>query len=449
MFGTSNPFGQPTSSPFASLAVFGQTNPSSNPLVPNTSFGSPTPFCSQMVGSMFGATSTGVFGAVQPSPFPSITTFGASSSPALGSSIPAFATSSSFGGSSGFAQNPAFGFEFTPTQSSPFGSTTQPALVVVYLVPPHPLVQLSLHSVPQAPVPLVQLGVQHLGALELHLVSNATAFGASSTPAFGRPSTPAFGASTTTSFRASSSPSFNFGSTTAFGQSTPTFGSTFGTTAVGAQSSPFGGQSSSPAFGSTIFGGQGGGSRATPYTPTTDANSGSGTQPEAKLESISAMPVYKDKSHEMRWEDYQSGYKGGSSTLGQTSANLRSKKKKKTSANPFSSTSAKPPSFNSTSFTTSTITSIPFQSTSSSLVGPTSSTTPSILSLTTATFGTGSSSPSMFSTGVAQPQATTPTFATGLNFSSSQASSVFPTSLSLAPSSNPADFDATTARQCS
>ena len=31
----------------------------------------------------------------------------------------------------------------------------------------------------------------------------------------------------------------------------------------------------------------------------------------SKLESISAMPIYKDKSHEqLRWEDYQLGDKG-------------------------------------------------------------------------------------------------------------------------------------------
>lgn len=48
------------------------------------------------------------------------------------------------------------------------------------------------------------------------------------------------------------------------------------------------------------------------YTPTAEADGGTGTQPAGKLESISAMPVYKDKSHEeLRWEDYQLGDKGG------------------------------------------------------------------------------------------------------------------------------------------
>ena len=85
-------------------------------------------------------------------------------------------------------------------------------------------------------------------------------------------------------------------------------------------SSHVGIQSSAPAFGSTSFGqGQHGGSRVAPYTPTTEADSGSGTQPAAKLESISTMPVYKDKSHEeLRWEDYQLGDKGTFIKYGKT-----------------------------------------------------------------------------------------------------------------------------------
>lgn len=65
-------------------------------------------------------------------------------------------------------------------------------------------------------------------------------------------------------------------------------------------------------FGQAGFGGQRGGSRVTPYAPTPEPDPGSGsTQAAGKLESISAMPVYKDKSHEeLRWEDYQLGDKG-------------------------------------------------------------------------------------------------------------------------------------------
>jgi nuclear pore complex protein Nup98-Nup96 len=70
-----------------------------------------------------------------------------------------------------------------------------------------------------------------------------------------------------------------------------------------------GAQSTTPTFGSTGFGqslfrSQREGSRVAVYTPTTEADSG-------KLESVSAMLVYRDKSHEeLRWEDYQLGDKG-------------------------------------------------------------------------------------------------------------------------------------------
>ena len=78
-----------------------------------------------------------------------------------------------------------------------------------------------------------------------------------------------------------------------------------------------GAQASTPTFGSSGFGQspfgggqQQGGSRAVPYAPTVEADTASGT-PAGKLESISAMPAYKDKSHEeLRWEDYQRGDKG-------------------------------------------------------------------------------------------------------------------------------------------
>ncbi|KAK8710576.1 hypothetical protein V6N13_145894 [Hibiscus sabdariffa] len=557
MFGSTSPFGQSSSSPFASQSVFGQTsNTTSNPFAPNPSFGSVTPFGSQTGGSIFGGTSTGVFGAAQSSsPFSSTAVFGASSSPAFGSS------SSSFGASSVFGQKPAFGFGSTATQSSPFGSTTQQSQSafgsgIFGSSMPFGSTQSAFGAnstsafgatstsafgatstsafgatstpafgstgspafgstgttfgVSNAPVfgtegtfgasstpsfgsssapafgasstPSFSFGsafAQSTPAFGSFGATSTPAFGSSSTPAFGATSTPAFGstgspafgtpntsvfgtggtfgAPSTPAFGASSTPSFSFGSSPAFGQSMPAFGSSpFGTTAFGAQSSPFGSQSSAPAFGSTsfgqsTFGGQRGGSRVAPYTTTTEADGGSGTQPAGKLESISAMPVYKDKSHEeLRWDDYQSGDKGGShpvsgigfgasttpsnpfgssSTFGQTSANPFSS----TSTNPFSLNS---PSFNSTGFTTSATTSNPFQSTSSSLFGPTSSMTTSIFgSSSTPTFGTGSSlfgssvtpsfstSPSIFGTGVAL--ATTPTFGTGLNFSSSQASPLF------------------------
>ncbi|XP_052483089.1 nuclear pore complex protein NUP98A isoform X3 [Gossypium raimondii] len=534
-------FGQSSSSPFASQSVFGQTSASSNPFAPKPSFGSPNPFGSQTGGSVFGGTSTGVFGAAQSSsPFSSTTTFGASSSPAFGSSTPTFgSSSSSFGGSSVFGQKPAFGFGSSPTQSNPFGSTnqqSQPAFGsgIFGSSTPFGSTQSAFGSSPAfgstsspafGATSTLAFGASStpgFGATSTPAfgASSTPAFGATSTPAFGATSTPAFGStgspafgstgtafgvsnapvfgtggtfgsssspafgtsttpafgasssafggSSTPAFGASSTPSFSFGSSPAFGQSAPAFGSSpFGTTSFGAQSSPFGSQSSAPAFGSTSlgqspFGGQRGGSRVAPYTPTTDADSGSG-QPGAKLESISAMPVYKDKSHEeLRWEDYQLGDKGGpqpaaqatggigfgastvstspfgSSTFGQTSANPFSS----SSTNPFS---LKPPSFNSTGFATSTTTSNPFQPTSSSLFGQASSTS-LFSSSSTPTFGTGSSlfgssvtpsfssSPSIFGTGAAP--ATTSAFATGSNFGSSQTSPLFNSSPAIGQAGN-------------
>ncbi|KAG4118459.1 hypothetical protein ERO13_D11G017500v2 [Gossypium hirsutum] len=597
MFGSTSPFGQSSSSPFASQSVFGQTNnANSNPFAPKPSFGSITPFGSQTGGSIFGGTSTGVFGSAQSSsPFSSTTAFGASSSPAFGSSMPAFgssstpafgSSSSSFGGSSVFGQKPAFGFGSTTTQSSPFGSTmqqSQPAFGSGIFgssvpfgssTPAFGATSTSAFGATSTPAfgatsalafgatsapafggtstpAFGSMSTPAFGATSTPAfgstgspafgstgtafgVSNAPVFGtggtfgASSTPAFGTSSTPAFGGSSTPAFGASSSPSFSFGSafgqstpafgsfgatstpafgststpafgatstpafgstgspafgssgttfgmsnasvfgtegtfgasstpafgtssspafgasstpsfsfgsSPTFGQSTPAFGSSpFGTTAFGAQSSPFGSQSSTPAFGSTSFGqspfgGQRGGSRVAPYSSTTEADGGSGTQPAGKLESISAMPVYKDKSHEeLRWEDYQLGDKGGPNPASQPSAGIGFGVSTSPS-NPFSTSST-------FGFTTSATTSNPFQSTSSSLFGQTSSMTTSIFSSSsTPTFGTGSSlfsssvTPS-FSTslsifGTSVTPATTPTFATGLNFSSSQTSPLF------------------------
>jgi len=73
-----------------------------------------------------------------------------------------------------------------------------------------------------------------------------------------------------------------------------------------------GSQTPAPVFGNTgieqlRFRGQRGGSRVASYSATVEAYSGQ----TGKLESISAMPVYKDKIHEeLRWEDYQLGDKG-------------------------------------------------------------------------------------------------------------------------------------------
>ncbi|KAI4368002.1 hypothetical protein MLD38_016619 [Melastoma candidum] len=401
---SSNPFGQSSSSnPFGSQSAFGQPSNSNNPFAPKP-FGSTTPFGAQTGGSIFGGTSTGVFGTTQPSSlFSSTPSFGASSSPAFGSSVPTFGatTTPSFGGAtSAFGgQKPAFGGFGSPSPASPFGSSSQPSQPAfgsnlfgsspafgaasqsafggtstpafgststpafgasapgfaatgssfgVSSTPAFGSTTPAFGSTGSAfgsstggafgassSTPLFGSTTSNaFGATSTPLfgaagtpafgASSAPAFGATSTPAFGASSMPAFGASSMPAFGASSSPSFSFGSSPTFGQSTAAFGSSpFGST-----SSPFGSQpgtqATTPTFGSTgfgqsPFGGQRGGSRVAPYVPTTETDSGSGTQPAGKLESISAMPVYKDKSHEeLRWEDYQLGDKGGPNPAAQS-----------------------------------------------------------------------------------------------------------------------------------
>ncbi|ONM25693.1 Nuclear pore complex protein NUP98A [Zea mays] len=145
--------------------------------------------------------------------------------------------------------------------------------------------------------------------------TSATGFGTSGTTAFGVSSTtPGFGSSSTPSFGTSAS-AFSFGSSPSFGQTAVSSGSTpFGTTPspFGAPAPAFGSQTAAPTFGQPQFANQAGGTRIKPYSQTPDVDSAtSGTQPAAKLDSISAMPEYKEKSHEeLRWEDYQRGDKG-------------------------------------------------------------------------------------------------------------------------------------------
>uniref|UniRef100_A0A1J3FUW3 Nucleoporin autopeptidase n=1 Tax=Noccaea caerulescens TaxID=107243 RepID=A0A1J3FUW3_NOCCA len=501
MFGSSNnPFGQSSgSSPFGSQSLFGQTSNSSsnNPFAPATPFGTSAPFAAQTGSSIFGSTSTGVFGAPQASsPFASNTTFGASSSPAFGNSTPAFGASpasSPFGGSSGFGQKP---LGFSAPQSNPFGSTaqqSQPAFGNSTFGSSTPFGATSTPAFGASSTPAFgatstpsfgasstpsfgatstpafgatnqpSFGVSSTPAFGMSPTpafgstgttfgntgfgsggafgasstpafgasgtpafgaSAAPAFGASSSPAFGASSTPAFGASSTPAFGASNTSSFSFGSSPAFGQST----SAFGSSAFGSTPSPFGAQAGAQAstptfggsgFGQSPFGGQQqGGSRAVPYAPTVEADTGSGTQPAGKLESISAMPAYKDKSHEeLRWEDYQRGDKGGpnpagqspgnagfgvssaqpnpfspSPAFGQTSANPTNPFSSATSTNPFA---PQTPTIASSGFgaPTSNFGSSPFGvSSSSNLFGSTSSTATSVFGSSSA-FGTTTSSP--------------------------------------------------------
>ncbi|CDY20633.1 BnaC08g14250D [Brassica napus] len=469
MFGSSNPFGQSSgtgSSPFGTQSLFGQTSntSSNNPFAPApaTPFGTSSPFGAQTGSSIFGGTSTGVFGAPQASsPFGSTTTFGASSSPAFGSSTPAFGASpaaSPFGGkhllgslsaslvhvfsftfpfwglsylfvllsgSSGFGQG------FSTPQSNPFGSTpqqSQPAFGNSTFGSSTPFGATSTPAFGASSTPSFgATSTPSFGASSTPAFG-APSFGASSTPAFGASSSPAFGASSTPTFGASNTSSFSFGSSPAFGQSTSAFGSSaFGSTPspFGAQGSPFSSaQASTPTFGSSGFGQspfgggqQQGGSRAVPYAPTVEADTASGT-PAGKLESISAMPAYKDKSHEeLRWEDYQRGDKGGprpagqspgntgfgvsaaqpnpfapSPAFGQTPANLTNPFSSSTSTNPFA---PQTPAIGSSGFgaATSTFGSSPFGVTSSSnLFGSTPTATTSVFGSSSA-FGTTTSSP--------------------------------------------------------
>ncbi|XP_030951686.1 nuclear pore complex protein NUP98A-like isoform X2 [Quercus lobata] len=234
-------------------------------------FGSSTPF---------GATSQSASGASSTPAF-SVTTmlsFSATSTPAIGAMpTPTFEVSIP---ASGAISNLAISVTSTPTSSS----TSSPAF-----------------SVSITPV-----------------FGSGGAIGASGSPVFGSSSTPAFGVSTTPIFGSFSiTLSLSVESTSAFGQSTSAFGSSpFGTTATpfGVQNSPFGAQSTTLRFGGTSiqqspFGSQSWGSRVAAYTPTTEFQNGAPTA--GNLQSLSAMPVYKDKSHEeLRWVDYQVGDKG-------------------------------------------------------------------------------------------------------------------------------------------
>uniref|UniRef100_A0A0E0J770 Nucleoporin autopeptidase n=1 Tax=Oryza nivara TaxID=4536 RepID=A0A0E0J770_ORYNI len=338
-FGTTSTgaFGQPSAPTFGSTSTgaFGQPSAPAFGSMSTGAFGQPS-------APAFGSTSTGAFGQ------PSTQAFGTPSSSPFGSSTPAFgaspapvfgATSSTFGsGSSLFGQKPSFGgFGSSPSQSSAFGGPFQQA---------QPAFGGSTFGAASTPTfgttttpsfgatttPAFGTTTPAFGSTSTSVFGassapafGSTGFGSSTTPGFGSSGTTAFGADSTPGFGASSSgmstSAFNFGSSPSFGQTIPTFGSTpFGTTSstFGSQTSTFGSQTTAPAFGQTSFGNQAGGTRIQPYTQTPDADSAtSGTQPAAKLNSISAMEAYKVKSHEeLRWEDNQRGDKGGPNPSG-------------------------------------------------------------------------------------------------------------------------------------
>ncbi|KAK9121588.1 hypothetical protein Syun_019205 [Stephania yunnanensis] len=430
VFGQKPAFGGFGTTP-SPASPFGSTSQQTQSAFGSNIFGLSAPFGSSSQPT-FGATSAPAFGVT------STPTFGATSTPAFGSSAtPAFgSTTTGFGGSSmpAFGSGGAFGATSTPAfgaSTAAFGSST--------------------------PV----FGGSSMPAFG---TSNTVAFGASSSPAFGgASSTPAFGASSNSAFGASSTPSFSFGSSAAFGQSTTAFGSSSpfaaSSSSFGGQSTPFGTQSTTPAFGSTVFGqsafgAQRGGSRIAAYSPVPEADGGSGTQPAGKLESISAMPVYKEKSHEeLRWEDYQLGDKGGpnpaaqpasaagfgspaaqsnpfgSPAFGQSSSSLFSS----SSSNPFNSkTSAfgsssfgapTTPAFGPSAFGASATNLFPTASSSTSFSTPAfgATSSPSLFgSSSSPAFG---SSPSIFPTSTPGPS--TSAFGSGLNFGNTQSAGLF------------------------
>nr|KYP74564.1 Nuclear pore complex protein Nup98-Nup96 [Cajanus cajan] len=471
-FGSTSPFGSQTGSSMfggTSTGVFGAAQQSS-------------PFSSN---TAFGASSSPAFGS-------SVPAFGSSSTPAFGSS------SSSFGGSSVFGQKPAFGGFGSTTQTSPFGATqpSQPAFGSSIFGSSTPFGASSQPAFGATSTPA--FGATSTPAFG---ATSTPAFGASSTPAFGATSTPAFGstssptfgstgsafgvssspvfggggafgassnpmfgssstsafgsssspfgASSTPAFGASSTPSFSFGSAQAFGQSSSAFGSSspFGSTAspFGGQSSAFGSQTPTSTFGNTGigqsgFGGQRGGSRVANYTATTEADSGTSGQ-TAKLESISAMPIYKDKSHEeLRWEDYQLGDKGGplpsaqstgltgfSSSTTQTNAFSPSPVFGQSSANPFSTTTPNSNPFapKSSPFSSGFGTSAAPAFSSSAFGSSTSAAAPSIFGSSPSPFGANSAfgqSTSLFNT--APAQASSSPFGTSI-FGNTQSSQLF------------------------
>ncbi|XP_042020495.1 nuclear pore complex protein NUP98A-like [Salvia splendens] len=527
-FGSQPVFGQTssaTNNPFAPKPFGGNTSPFGSQTGGSIFGGMSTGVFGAQSSSPFGSTS--VFGASSSPAFGSATpTFGASTGSAFGN------TSSAFGGSSVFGQKPAFGgFGSNTTQSSPFGGSfqqSQPASgsnlfgsSTPFGAPSQPAFGASsspAFGAPSTPAfgatstpafgstasPTFGSTSGGFGVSSSPFGSSTPAFGASSTPSFGASSTPAFGATaspafgatsspafgatTTSAFGASSTPSFNFGSSPAFGQSTSAFGqstSAFGsspfgaTSSFGAQSASFGAQTTTPAFGNsgfgqTAFGGQRGGSRVTPYSATPETDGATGTQPAGKLESISAMPVYKDKSHEeLRWEDYQLGDKGGPAPAGQATAApgfvgpfsaTPTPSFGQSSTNPFSSSTPsnlfapKTPAFNNSGFAPSTgaaFSSSPFgTSNTTSPFGSTSSTTTSLFGAAQPFGGNtssslfNSSSPSPFGSpsifGSSSSQGTGTAFGTSLGFGNTQSSPLFQsTTPTLGQSSSP--FGQTTA----
>ncbi|CAH1453487.1 unnamed protein product [Lactuca virosa] len=384
VFGSTTPT-QPTfgSNLFGSTQFGASSQPSfSTPSTP-TFWSSTTPAFGATSASASGSTSSPAFGS---SPFgaTSAAGFGATSTPAFGSSPFGATSAAAFGATSASASrstsSPAFGSSpfcatsaaaFGATSASAFESTSTPAFGSSSFG------ATSASGSPSTPA----FGNSPFGATSAAAFGSSS-FGATSASAFGSKSTPAFGSSP---FGATSLP-FSFWSSPVSGQSTSAFGNA--TSPLGVQSSPFGVKATTPAFGScgfgqTSFGGQRGGSRVTPYAQTPEENNGGGTHPAVKFQSISAMPAFKEKSHEeLRWEDYQQGDKGCPNLIGFNNTQLKAK------SFPLKSSTFTTPGFGTTG---STFGSFPFGASSTPVSSATSAFGSSPFATATSPFGAQSS----------------------------------------------------------
>ncbi|KAH7867362.1 hypothetical protein Vadar_032493 [Vaccinium darrowii] len=164
-------------------------------------------------------------------------------------------------------------------------------------------------------------GTNPFGSSSSFCVSTQNASGWSSAPSFtfgtggpfdaakpvGASSTSVLGVSSTSSVGARRSPAFDTQFNSATGSSTsPSFSGTWGSSGARSTSATF----ATTGVGQFSFRGQQRRSRLALYTATDVAADDNSKQ--RKLQSISCMHINKDKNHEeLRWDDYQSGDKGG------------------------------------------------------------------------------------------------------------------------------------------
>ncbi|CAL2260849.1 unnamed protein product [Prunus armeniaca] len=253
-----------------------------------------------------------------------------SSTPVSGSSSSTFGTSSN--PTSAVSITPGFGSTTQPSHptfgssifgsSTPFGGSSQPPFGATSSA--------ALRSTTSFPFRSTEAAT---GVSSFPSVGSGHGFYVSSTPAscsscstpasgssrspFGTSSNPTSAVSNTPGFGSLSTPSFTFSFLPSFWKSTSTFPSSqFDPSCPsGAQSSPFGAQSKTfgnTAFGISASGAQLWGSKVPPYTTTTEPDDYVGLETRGDIQSISAMPIYRDKTHEeLRWQDYQLGDRGG------------------------------------------------------------------------------------------------------------------------------------------